>query len=173
MATDWDAMSGAERSLRAVNPTMASALYDPESMRDFKVRVDDLITKLTESPAGAGNVASDPVARAQFGGGGAAWVEASGLFTAYGTVIAELKKLSGLLADCLAGMGIAVVASKDGIETVDDDIRRKMIAINERTSEAKVAAERQAEQERRAKETGEQQPQPQPSETAGGDGNLQ
>ncbi|MGW2561685.1 hypothetical protein ACWCXB_21005 [Streptomyces sp. NPDC001514] len=171
MATDWDAMSGSERSLRAVNPAMASALYDPESMRDFKNRVDDLIVKLNESPAGAQKVGADPVGRTQFGGGGAAWVEASGLFTAYGNVIAELKKLSGLLADCLAGMGIAVVASKDGIEAVDEDIRRRMIAINERTSEAKRAAEKEAERQGRAHETG--QPQPQPSETAGGNDTLE
>ncbi|MEU2430519.1 hypothetical protein ABZ611_13605 [Streptomyces sp. NPDC007861] len=133
MATDWDAMSGEERSLRAVNPAMASALYDPESMVSFKKRVDKLLTNLRDSPAGPKQVESDAASPEHFGGGGGKWTEAAGLSGAYGTVIEQLTKLSQLLSDSMEGMGIAVVASKDGFEAMDEDVRRRMVAISTRT----------------------------------------
>lgn len=119
-----------EEALRRVNPVMASALYDPESMVKFKARIDQLIINLNGSPAGSKKVGAEPLGRGQFGGGGGAWAEAAGLSTAYETVIDQLKQLSKLLADSLEGMGIAVVASKDGFEGLDDDIRRRMRAIH-------------------------------------------
>ncbi len=126
-------MSSDERQLRMVNPGLASMLYDPESMGEFKKRIDKLILDLNGSSAGPKKVDDEPVARAQFGGGGAGWIEASGLFGAYNNVITQLKQLSQLLADSMEGMGIAVTASKDGIEGLDDDIRRRMVAIHQRT----------------------------------------
>ncbi|GGT27448.1 hypothetical protein [Streptomyces purpureus] len=168
-------MSGSERSLRAVNPALASALYDPESMKDFKGRIDRLLQGLRESPASPDKVGTDRVERTQFGGGGGAWAEASGLFTAYGNVITQLEKLSQLLADCMEGMGIAVVASKDGFENLDDDIRRRMMAINARTEKhydpkrdpvAREKAEKEAEKQ------GQPATPPQGGDTAGGNGGL-
>ncbi|MFJ5225697.1 hypothetical protein [Streptomyces sp. NPDC088400] len=118
-----------EEALRRVNPVLASTLYDPQSMIKFKARIDQLIINLNGSPAGPKKVGAEPLGRAQFGGGDGAWAEAAGLSTAYETVIDQLKQLSKLLADSLEGMGIAVVASKDGFEGLDDDIRRRMRAI--------------------------------------------
>ena len=119
-----------EEALRRVNPVMAATLYDSESMIKFKGRIDQLITDLNGSPAGPKKVGAEPLGRGQFGGGGGAWAEAAGLSTAYETVIDQLQQLSKLLADSLEGMGIAVVASKDGFEGLDDDIRRRMRAIH-------------------------------------------
>ncbi|MFC5801586.1 hypothetical protein [Streptomyces formicae] len=162
MATDWDAMSGGERSLRAVNPAMASALYDPESMVSFKKRVDKLLTNLRESPAGPKQVEAEAASRDHFGGGRNGWAEAAGLSGAYDTVIEQLTKLSQLLADSMEGMGIAVVASKDGFEAMDDDIRRRMVAISKRTEKEydfekdpvaqQLARERAQEEARRNQE---------------------
>jgi len=120
-----------EEVLRAVNPALASVLYEPESMSSFKARVDELIVKLNGSPAGPDKVAEEPVTRSQFGG--EAWAEAAGLFNAYDTVVDQLKQLSQLLADSMEGMGIAVRSSQVGYEDLEADIRRRMLAIHENT----------------------------------------
>ncbi|MEU8521477.1 hypothetical protein [Streptomyces sp. NBC_01216] len=169
MAEAREPMSGSERSLRAVNPALASTLYDYESIADFKTRIDDLITKLNESPAGARNVAAEPVARTQFGGGGELWREASSVFGSYGTVLAKLKELSGILGDCLEGMGIAVVAASDGFAQVDEENRRRMAAIFARTHTAKEAAEKAARREHGADGSERVQPEQTASDTTLGE----
>ncbi|WP_267245236.1 hypothetical protein [Streptomyces sp. PR69] len=132
---DDGGMSADERMLRMVNPALASMLYDPESMTSFKKRVDKLLVDLMGSPAAPDQVGASPVGRSQFGGGGGAWAEASGIFNAYENVITQLKELSQLLADCIEGMGIAVVSAKDGYQGMDDDVRRRMLAIRQRTED--------------------------------------
>ncbi|MER5882873.1 hypothetical protein ABT160_03505 [Streptomyces sp. NPDC001941] len=172
MGADENKPMGAdERQLRMVNPAMASALYDPESMADFKVRVDKLITELKKSPAGATNVGADPMVRPQFGGGGASWHEAHGVFGAYDTVIKQLEKLSGLLHDCLEGMGIAVLASKDGFEGLDEEQRRKMALIHQRT-ETYYDYDRDPVAQQVAKDEAARREQAKGGETAGGNGSL-
>lgn len=128
-------LSPEEIERRVNSPVATSVVYDPESMRSFKNRVDELITKLEGSPAGRKKVAAEPLERGQFGGGGGAWTEAAGLFTSYQTVIDQLRQLSGLLSNSLEGMGIAVVASKDGFGQLDDDIRRRMRMIYQNAEE--------------------------------------
>ncbi|MFD9881334.1 hypothetical protein ACFWZT_07700 [Streptomyces alboflavus] len=93
-------------------------------------RVDELIRSLKGSPAGPGRVGQEPLVRGQFGGGDGAWVEASGVFGAYETVISELENLSKLLSDSIEGMGIAVLASHQGYRNVDDDVRDRMAEIS-------------------------------------------
>ncbi|MFE3073262.1 hypothetical protein [Streptomyces sp. NPDC059247] len=121
-----------------------AVLYNSESMTEFKASIDGLITKLTSSEADKGKMKSDPVVRAQFGGGGAAWSEAAGVYDAYNAVLKQLVELSGLLRDCLEGLGIAVVASKDGLEQLDEDTRYKMLQIHQRTEDAKRQADVEA-----------------------------
>ncbi|MFE0736798.1 MULTISPECIES: hypothetical protein [unclassified Streptomyces] len=118
--------------------------YNSESMTEFKKGIDELIDLLTNSPADPNKMKADPVSRAQFGGGGPSWAEAHGLYDSYNNVLKQLTDLSGLLRDSLEGLGIAVVASKDGFEEMDDDVKRKMIAIHQRTYEAKQQADREA-----------------------------
>ncbi|WP_370413044.1 hypothetical protein [Streptomyces fradiae] len=118
--------------------------YQPETMVKFKQGIDELIKMLTESPAGSKNMAADPVTRRQFGGGEAAWTEAHGVFDAYETVLNRLVQLSSLLGDCLEGMGIAVVMSKNGLERTDDDIKSRMREIAIRAEEAEAEARREA-----------------------------
>ncbi|MGW0119567.1 hypothetical protein [Streptomyces sp. NPDC003327] len=118
--------------------------YSADSMETFKKGVEKLIAQLDGSEAGAGNLKADPVTRSQFGGGGAAWGEAQGAYQAYDEVLGKLVQLSGLLNDCLEGLGIAVVASQNSIEEMDDDIKRKMIQIHQRTYDAKEKADKEA-----------------------------
>ncbi|MFG3286579.1 hypothetical protein [Streptomyces sp. NPDC048111] len=103
------------------------------SFTTFRRRVDELLRTLKGSPAGPHEVGQQRVARDQFGGGAAAFHEASGLFASYDRVIAELETLSTLLADSLEGMGIAVLASHEGYQNIDEDVRRRMAAISEET----------------------------------------
>ncbi|MFJ7955426.1 hypothetical protein ACIQ62_03940 [Streptomyces sp. NPDC096319] len=118
--------------------------YNSESMSEFKTSIDGLIDMLTSSEADKGKMQSDPVTRTKFGGGGAAWSEAAGVYDSYNTVLKQLTDLSGLLQDCLEGLGIAVVASKDGFEQMDDDVKRQMINIHDRTFDAKQKADKDA-----------------------------
>ncbi|MFF5917819.1 hypothetical protein ACFY8C_05690 [Streptomyces flavochromogenes] len=148
-----------------MRPMSAEAVrYNTESMSEFKTSIDGLIEMLTSSEADKGKMKSDPVVRGQFGGGGGAWAEASGVYDSYNTVLSQLTDLSGLLRDCLEGLGIAVVASKDGFEQMDDDVKQKMINIHQRTDEAKAKADREA---------GRVAPDDGAGQTAGGDSSLQ
>ncbi|WP_149181473.1 hypothetical protein [Streptomyces sp. TRM49041] len=126
-------MSSDERQLRAVNPGLASMLYDAESMVSFKKRVDKLLVDLGDSPAAPRQVGTPHIKRADFGGGDLAWSEAAGLFASYEIVVERLKELSQLMGDCLEGMGIAVVSAKNGYGAIDEDIRRRMLAIEHNT----------------------------------------
>lgn len=118
--------------------------YSADSMETFRKQVEGLIEDLQGSQAGTGKLTADPVTRTQFGGGGAAWGEAQSAYAAYDGTLSRLVELSGLLNDCLEGLGIAVVASKNGFEEMDDDIKRKMIGIHQRTFDAKEKADKEA-----------------------------
>lgn len=100
------------------------------SFTAFRKRVDDLIRDLKGSAAGPDEVGRQQLARQEFGGGDGAWAEASGLFTAYETVITELEGLSRLLSDSMEGMSIAVLASHKGYENIDLGVRDRMAAIS-------------------------------------------
>lgn len=112
---------------------MPGLMYDAESMVSFKNRVDKLLVELGDSPAAPQKVGADRMSRTHFGGGGGTWAEAAGLFTSYDNVVKQLKELSQLMADCLEGMGIAVVSAKNGYDGTDGDVRRRMLAIQHNT----------------------------------------
>ncbi|WP_225801559.1 hypothetical protein [Streptomyces sp. NK15101] len=135
-------LDGASYGMRGMSAD--AVRYNSESMSEFKTSIDGLIEMLTSSEADKGKMKSDPVTRNQFGGGGAAWGEASSVYDSYNAVLKQLTDLSGLLQDCLEGLGIAVVASKDGFEQMDDDVKRKMINIHDRTWDAKQKADKEA-----------------------------
>lgn len=113
----------------------ASLATELTSFTKFRNRIDELLRDLKESPAGPRQLAEDPMARQQFGGGDSRWAEAASLFVSYETVIAELESLSKLLSDCIEGMSIAVLASHNGYANIDDDLRRRMLAISDGVEE--------------------------------------
>ncbi|MGW4344324.1 hypothetical protein ACWEL8_04370 [Streptomyces sp. NPDC004690] len=113
----------------------AADLYtELSSFTEFRKKVDDLIRDLKGSQAGPGKVGRDQLTRHEFGGGGGAWAEAAGLYSAYETVITELETLSKLLSDSMEGMGIAVLASHKGYQNIDADVRNRMAAISAETT---------------------------------------
>ncbi|MFF3289811.1 hypothetical protein [Streptomyces sp. NPDC003023] len=162
-----DGMSADERQLRSVNPGLASMLYDAESMVSFKKRVDQLVIDLGDSPAAPDQVGTAYTKRNHFGGGDGAWAEAAGLNASYELVIERLKELSQLMGDCLEGMGIAVVSAKNGYADIDDDIRRRMLAIQHRT-QRHYDADQDPTAEQRPPADGA--PAAQPGDTAGAGG---
>lgn len=119
----------------AVRDAAADVATELSSFTTFQKRVDQLITDLKGSDAGPGKVGQEQLVRHQFGGGGGQWAEATGLFTAYETVISELETLSKLLSDSMEGMNIAVLASHKGYQNIDLDVRDRMTAISAETTE--------------------------------------
>lgn len=109
----------------------AELVTELSSFTGFRNRIDELLRDLKASPAGPTKLAEDTVARTQFGGGANQWAEAASLYMSYQTVITELESLSKLLSDSIEGMGIAVLASHNGYENLDEDIRRRMLAISD------------------------------------------
>jgi hypothetical protein len=105
------------------------------SFTKFRTRIDELLRDLKESPAAPQKLGEGLMDRSQFGGGGNLWAEAASLFVSYETVITELESLSKLLSDCIEGMSIAVLASHNGYENIDDDLRRRMLAISDGAKE--------------------------------------
>nr|WP_079180677.1 hypothetical protein [Streptomyces sp. CB02058] len=101
------------------------------SFTKFRNRIDEILDDLKTSAAGPKKLGEDPMVRTQFGGGDSQWAEAASLFTSYQSVITELESLSKLLSDSIEGMSIAVLASHNGYENLDIDIRRRMLAISD------------------------------------------
>ncbi|MDF6020728.1 hypothetical protein [Streptomyces sp. JH34] len=105
------------------------------SFKKFRNRIDEILIALKESPADATQLGQDPMKRAQFGGGDYHWAEAASLFMSYQTVITELETLSKTLSDSIEGLSIAVLASHNGYENLDIDIRRRMLEISDGVKE--------------------------------------
>lgn len=127
-------MSGLFDGVRDAAHAAADLATELSSFTQFQKRIDDLIRDLKGSDAGPGKVGQERLVRHEFGGGDTAWAEATGLFTAYETVIGELETLSKLLSDSMQGMGIAVLASHKGYQNIDLDVRNRMAAISAETT---------------------------------------
>lgn len=120
----WGAVTG------FAEEAVGDLVNELSSFTTFQRRVDELIRELKESPASPSRVGEERVVRTQFGGGAGGWAEASNLFLSYEAVIGELEKLSKLLSESIEGVGIAVMASHNGYENIDADIRQRMLAIS-------------------------------------------
>lgn len=127
--------SGFFNPFEVVQDAVSDMVTELSSFTKFRDRVDQLVKDLKEGPAGPNKVGQGSMARGQLGGGESGWHEAEGLFDSYMTVIEELEKLSKLLSDSIEGMGIAVMASHNGYENLDEDIRRRMAAIGRHTTD--------------------------------------
>lgn len=114
-------------SLYGVNPQMALDIQH-DAMKNFKKRVDDLLTDLGRSEAAPHKVGQDRLSRAQLGS--ADFKEAQFLYESYAIVHDELENLSKALSAQIEGVGLAVHASRVGFENLDDDIRTRMREVN-------------------------------------------
>ncbi|MFI5749807.1 hypothetical protein ACIBBE_28650 [Streptomyces sp. NPDC051644] len=101
-----------------------------ESLQNFKIRVDNLLTKLDASPAAHGRITEQKVTTAAYGTG---FPEAIGLSSAYDMVHARLALLSKTLGDQLEAMGITVDLADRGYENVDQEHSERLHAIQQRT----------------------------------------
>lgn len=124
----------AMETLWNVNPQQAM-LVEAETLENFRKDADDILTKLLGSQASPHQLADEKMVRAELGGGQSAFIEAQELFSAYQTVVAQLKQLSKMLSDSVEGLSIAIQASQAGYESMDDDVKRRMRALNRNTTE--------------------------------------
>lgn len=115
------------------NPQQAM-LVEAETLTKFRNKADDILTKLLGSQASPNQLAGEKMVRDQLGGGQGAFIEAQELFGAYESVVTQLKQLSKMLTDSVAGLSIAMQASQAGYETMDEDVKRRMRALNRDTT---------------------------------------
>ncbi|MFF1922526.1 hypothetical protein ACFVW8_18395 [Streptomyces sp. NPDC058221] len=118
----------------AAPDTRGELVAELSSFTAFRDRVDELLRGLGASPAAPGKLGADPLGRGRLGGGRGSWAEADALHGAYRGVIDELERLSTLLSDSIEGLGIAVLASHQGYERVDVDVRDRALAIRRHTN---------------------------------------
>ncbi|MET7436535.1 MULTISPECIES: hypothetical protein [unclassified Streptomyces] len=121
-----------------------------EALKDFKKRVDTLLTEFEGSAADASKVAAHTIPKHAFSGAGD-FPEADGLYTQYHQVHERLTSLSKTLGLQIEAMGIAVYGADVTYDNLEDDLRSRFWAIK-----AKVDHEHEAAQ--RTKD-GKQQPQ--------------
>ncbi|WP_406304771.1 hypothetical protein OHA61_24085 [Streptomyces sp. NBC_00885] len=117
-----------------VNPQQAM-LVEAETLANFRKKADQILTKLLGSQASPKQLADEKLVRDELGGGQSAFIEAQELFGAYESVVVQLKQLSKMLSDSVDGLSIAIQASQSGYEEMDDDVKRRMRALNQRTGE--------------------------------------
>ncbi|MEU9014136.1 hypothetical protein AB0D12_31085 [Streptomyces sp. NPDC048479] len=120
-------------TLWRVNPQQAM-LVEAETLTTFRKKADDILTKLLGSQASPKQLADEKMVREELGGGQGAFIEAQELFGAYESVVTQLKQLSKMLSDSVDGLSIAVQASQSGYEEMDDDVKRRMRALNRDTT---------------------------------------
>ncbi|MGW6782888.1 MULTISPECIES: hypothetical protein [unclassified Streptomyces] len=97
-----------------------------EDLKGYKSLVDDLLTKLQESPAHHNKLADGTLPTGALGQG---FPEADKLYGAYKTVHSELQKLSKGLAELIEAVGIAVLSAGGGYAEVDEEQKRRMVVI--------------------------------------------
>ncbi|MGW2702678.1 hypothetical protein [Streptomyces sp. NPDC001340] len=114
-------------TLSGVNPQMALDIQH-KAMKSFKKRVDELLIELEKSEAAPGKVGDDRLPRAQLGSSD--FKEAQFLYDSYTIVHDELENLSKALGAQIEGMGLAVHASRVGYQSLDEDIKARMKAVN-------------------------------------------
>ncbi|WP_327306488.1 hypothetical protein OG730_25925 [Streptomyces sp. NBC_01298] len=130
MAVDYGpGVFGVDFGVGVASPAALGALQvEYESLTDYKKRVDGLLEKLDGSPASDKKLADGTLPENSLGEG---FAEAKRLFTAYSTVHTQLLALSKGLADQIEGLGIAIQTAGRGFGNVDEDTKRRMLAISE------------------------------------------
>lgn len=108
-----------------------------ESLTDYKKRVDGLLSKLDGSPASDKKLADGTLPAGSLGEG---FTEAARLFTAYATVHTHLHALSKGLAGQIEALGIAIRTAGRDFGDVDDDTKRRMLAISKQADADYVPA---------------------------------
>ncbi|GHF37259.1 hypothetical protein GCM10010218_18530 [Streptomyces mashuensis] len=101
-----------------------------ESLKTFRGQLDRILTGLHESAGAPRRIEDHTLGGLPFGQD---FGEAHALYNVYSRVHEELKTLSTLLGDQIEAFQTAVLAAQVGYANVDDDLRRRMREIQERT----------------------------------------
>lgn len=124
----------------AVAGAAASMAVEVNELAHLKDRVDALLTGFEGSNAGPGKIGEDWLEEASLAGPG--FHEAGFLFSSFNVVRDELLKFSKVLGLQMESMKIAIDLSKSGYENIDDDIRRRMRALNTQITDLQGAGEK-------------------------------
>ncbi|QES54900.1 hypothetical protein DEJ51_12295 [Streptomyces venezuelae] len=116
----------------AYNAATAALRVEFDSMTEYKKMVDGLLDDLTGSDADHRKLADGKLPVSKLGKG---FTEVDTLFTSYGKVIDQLQDLSKGLAAQIEALGIAVLSAGKGYGGVDEETKRRLVAI---ASEAKA-----------------------------------
>ncbi|MET9322919.1 hypothetical protein ABZX75_22385 [Streptomyces sp. NPDC003038] len=103
-----------------------------DSLKEYKNRVDGLLKSLGESPAHHGKLAHGTLPAGSLGKG---FPEAEDLYNTYNKVHSELQKLSKGLAEQIEALGIALLSAGKGYDGVDEETKRRMVAIAKEAKE--------------------------------------
>lgn len=115
--------SNAVAAQAAAQATAAALRIQYDDLKDYKILVDGLLTKLQESPAHHGKLADGTMPTGVLGTG---FPAAEKLNNSYKTVHSELQKLSKGLAVQIEALGIAVQSAGKGYSEVDEETKRRM-----------------------------------------------
>ncbi|MFJ8018096.1 hypothetical protein [Streptomyces sp. NPDC096339] len=115
--------------------TAAALRVQYEDLKSYQILVNDLLTKLKESPADDGRLADGTLPAGALGKN---FTQAEKLYKAYGTVHTELQKLSKGLAVQIEALGIAIQSASGGYSQVDEDTKRRMAFLAKQAHEQYV-----------------------------------
>ncbi|MFJ6485331.1 MULTISPECIES: hypothetical protein [unclassified Streptomyces] len=110
----------------AYSAASAALRVEFDSLAEYKRMVDGLLDELTGSDADHKKLADDKLPSSKLGKG---FAEVDALFKSYDTVVTELQKLSKGLAGTIEALGIAVLSAGKGYGDVDEETKRRMLAI--------------------------------------------
>lgn len=133
-------------------------------MDSLKKRVDKLLEDFGTSQAGPAKIGEDWLDKGRLGGPG--FKEADFLFGSYNVVREQLVKFSKVLELQMESMKLAIHASQNGYQAIDDDIRARMKRLN-----SEIADMQKKEDERggtKGMGGSSDQPLPQEQKQAGG-----
>ncbi|WP_343041869.1 MULTISPECIES: hypothetical protein [Streptomyces] len=122
----------------SAQPPAADLKRGLEALKQFRRRVDTLLTEFEGSAGGSSEVGHQKIVRASFSGAAAPFPEADGLYSQYDRVHERLTSLSKLLGDQIEAMGIAVHGADVGFDNLEDDLRQRFWAIQTRIGRAEV-----------------------------------
>ncbi|MEU6114970.1 hypothetical protein ABZ840_10645 [Streptomyces sp. NPDC047117] len=105
----------------------------PGELRSLKKKVDGALRKLESSAGSKEKLRQEIIPAASFGA--SSFGEAADLSRMYERVHTHLTNLSQTLGDQIEAMGIAVLGTQHGFETIDDDQKRRYHEIQTRTQD--------------------------------------
>ncbi|AJT66213.1 hypothetical protein T261_4570 [Streptomyces lydicus] len=105
---------------------------DPEMLKKFKQRVDELLYRLKASQADPGALRHQKIDPSHFGQG---FAEAKNLATAYEKVLSQLETFSRAFGDQIESLGLSTHFIGQNFEAVDTDVKNRLTLIQRRTQE--------------------------------------